>query len=90
VIEKWGNTVRAIDCAVPGCQHLHAEDDDALGRLLLRHTHQAHPGVRMEEPAAEARVEEASYEDKKHAKRTTFAGALRNDDGGGIGPGMMG
>jgi predicted small metal-binding protein len=63
--------MRAIECAVPGCQHLHADDDEALARLLLRHTRQTHPGVPMDERAADA-LAEASYNDKKHAKRKGF------------------
>jgi hypothetical protein len=65
---QGGKAVRAIECAVPGCQHLHAEDDQALARLVLRHTRQTHPGVPMDERAADA-LAEASYNDKAHAKR---------------------
>jgi hypothetical protein len=79
--------MRAIECAEPGCQHLHAEDDDALARLLLRHTRQTHPGVPMDERAADA-LAEASYNDKRHAKRRGFGETLRNDGGGGFPPGF--
>jgi hypothetical protein len=74
--------MRAIECAEPGCKHLHADDDDALARLVLRHTHQMHPGVPMDEAAADALVE-ASYNDKRHAKRRGFGETLRNDGGSG-------
>jgi len=72
--------MRAIDCAMPGCQHLHAEDDDALARLLLRHTHQTHPGMRMDEPAADALVDEASYNDKKHLKKKGFFATMADGE----------
>ena len=78
--------MRAVACTVPGCLHIHAENDDALVQLLLRHTHQAHPEKRLGEQAAEALVDDSGYEDKRHAKRQGFASTLRNDVGGGFPP----
>lgn len=73
--------MRAIECAEAGCQHIHAQDDDALTRLLLQHTHQAHPDVRLDEQAAERLIDESGYNDEKHARKPTLASTLRGDDG---------
>jgi predicted small metal-binding protein len=84
VIEVWGKAMRmrAVECAVPGCLHIHAQNDEALVELVLRHSHQAHPEMHLREQAAEDLVDESAYNDKKHAKRTGLLGTLRNDDGG--------
>ena len=65
---------------------MHAPNDEALIELVLRHTHQAHPGVPFDEQAAEALVDDSAYDDKKHSNKQGLAGTLRNDDGGGFPP----
>lgn len=61
--------MRAVECTVPNCLHMHAPNDEALVELVLRHTHQAHPEKRLGEQAAEALVDDSAYDDKKHAKK---------------------
>ena len=74
--------MRAVECAVPNCLHIHAPNDEALVELVLRHSHHAHPEMHLREQAAESLVDESAYDDKKHAKRTGPPEILRNDDGG--------
>jgi hypothetical protein len=65
-----GEIMQAVECAVPGCLHIHAPKQEALVELMLRHSHQAHPEMHLTEQAAEALVDESSYHDKKHSKRS--------------------
>ena len=62
--------MQAVECAVPGCLHIHAPSQEALVELLLRHSHQAHPEMHLREQAAEALVDASAYDDKKHSKRS--------------------
>ena len=62
--------MRAVECPAPSCGHIHAPSDETLVRLLLQHSHQAHPGMRLAEQAAEEYVDESGYSDKKHAKQS--------------------
>jgi hypothetical protein len=64
--------MRAIECAVPNCKHIHSETDEGLISLLVRHTRETHPDVRLDERAAEVLVDEGSYSDKKHVGRKGF------------------
>ena len=78
--------MRAVECAVPNCLHIHAANDEALVELVLRHSHHAHPEMHLREQAAEALVDDSAYDDKKHAKKQGLASTLRNDGGGGFPP----
>jgi hypothetical protein len=78
---------RAVECSVPGCQHIHAANDEGVVALLLRHTHQAHPGVRMDESSAQSLVEDKGYDDQKHAKKKGFFDTVGDAGGGFGGPG---
>lgn len=78
--------MRAVDCGEPDRLHMHAPNDEALVELVLRHTHHVHPEKRLSEQAAEALVDAASYNDKKHTKRSGLASTLRNDGGGSYPP----
>jgi hypothetical protein len=78
--------MRAVECTVPNCLHIHGPNDEALVELMLRHSHHAHPEMHLREQAAVALVDESAYDDKKHAKKQGLAGTLRNDDGGGFPP----
>ena len=61
--------MRAVECTVPDCQHIHAVDHEALVERVLRHSHAAHPEMHLTEQAAEELVDESSYHDKKHARQ---------------------
>ena len=76
--------MRAVECTVPNCLHMHAPNDEALVELVLRHSHHAHPEMHLREQAAEALVDESAYDDKKHSDRQGLAETLRGD--GGIPP----
>ena len=73
--------MRAVECAVPNCLHIHAPNDEALIELVLRHTHHAHPEMYLREQAAEALVDTSAYDDKKHTKKHGLAQTLRGDAG---------
>ena len=77
--------MRAVECNVPSCLHIHAPNDEALIEYLLRHSHQAHPELHLSERVAEALVDESAYDDKKHAKRGWVESAADApwDPGGG-------
>ena len=76
--------LRAVECSVSGCLHIHAPNDEDLIRLVLQHTHQAHPQMRFGEVAAESLVDESAYDDKKHSKRMGFVEGLGDVGGGGV------
>ena len=61
--------MKAVECAVPNCLHIHAPSHEALVELVLRHSHQAHPEIRLTEQAAEDLVDESAYHDKKHSRK---------------------
>jgi hypothetical protein len=61
--------MKAVDCAVPNCMHIHAPNHEALVELVLRHSHHAHPEMHLSEQAAEDLVDESAYFDKKHAEK---------------------
>jgi predicted small metal-binding protein len=60
--------MKAVDCAVPNCLHIHAPNHEALVELVLRHAHQAHPETHLREQAAQNLVDESAYHDKKHSR----------------------
>ena len=62
--------MKAVDCAVPNCLHIHAPNHEALVERVLRHSHQAHPEMHLSEQAAEDLVDESAYFDKKHARKS--------------------
>jgi hypothetical protein len=62
--------MRAVECSVPGCQHIHAPNHEALVELVLRHPHQAHPEMQLNGQAAEDLVDESGYFDKEHARKS--------------------
>ena len=76
--------LRAVDCSVPGCLHIHAPNDEALIRLVLQHTHQVHPDMRFGEAAAEALIDESAYDDKKHRNRKGFVEGMGDVGGPGV------
>ena len=61
--------MRAVECTVPNCQHIHAASHEALVERVLRHSHAAHPEMHLSEQAAEDLVDESGYFDKKHAQQ---------------------
>ena len=61
--------MRAVECEMPKCTHLHAPNDELLAGILLRHVQQAHPDLRFREQDATSLVEAASYRDAKHSKK---------------------
>ena len=73
--------MRAVECAVTNCVHMHAPNDEALVELVLRHSHHAHPEMNLREQAAEAQVDASAYDDKKHSDKQGLAETLRGDSG---------
>ena len=62
--------MRGVDCVVPGCAHLHAEDDEQLVQEAMRHAKQAHPDLEFPESAAREFVQAGVYDDAQHAAGT--------------------
>jgi len=60
--------MRAMECAVGSCGHLHASTTSELTHTVLTHTREVHPEVPMSDLAAEALVERDSYSDLRHSK----------------------
>lgn len=60
-------TLRGVDCVAPDCEHLHAEDDEQLVHVAMRHAEEAHPGMDFPESAAREFVETSAYDDSAHA-----------------------
>ena len=61
--------MRAVECVVPNCGHVHAERDSDLVATVLRHVREAHPEESFGADAAASLVEQASYADLKHGKK---------------------
>lgn len=63
--------MRAVDCDVPNCAHLHAEDDDQLVQEAMRHAQEVHPEDKFPESAAREFVQNGAYDDTQHATGTS-------------------
>ena len=61
--------MRGIECAVDGCAHVHAENDDLLVRAVLEHALTRHPQLGYDERRARAFVRAVAYDDTEHAPR---------------------
>lgn len=61
--------MRAVECAVPKCAHIHAINDEQLAHELMRHAASVHEA--MEVRQARQIVEAAAYEDTRHSPRKT-------------------
>jgi predicted small metal-binding protein len=59
--------MRGIECAVPNCVHLHAENDEQLVQLAMRHAQEVHAGMDFPESAARDFVRDGAYDDAEHA-----------------------
>ena len=59
--------MRGVDCVAPNCEHLHAEDEDRLVQLAMRHAADVHPGMDFPESAAREFVRSGAYDDTQHA-----------------------
>ena len=77
--------MRAVECAVTNCAHVHAENDGDLVRAVMRHAAQVHPDMPFGEAAAESFVEESGYDDRKHAKKRSWADFVGSTGGGAEG-----
>jgi predicted small metal-binding protein len=60
--------MRGVDCAVPNCAHMHAEDDERLVQDVLRHAQQMHADMPFDEEAARTFVRAGAYDDTEHAQ----------------------
>lgn len=58
--------MRGIDCVAPNCEHLHADDDEALVQAAMQHAAQVHPGMDFPESAAREFVQNGAYDDSQH------------------------
>jgi predicted small metal-binding protein len=63
--------MRGVDCAAPNCAHLHAEDDEQLVQVAMRHAEEAHPEMPYPESAAREFVQTGAYDDTQHAGGST-------------------
>ena len=63
--------VRAVECAVPNCAHIHAEDDEQLVQEVIRHAASAHPDMDFPEEAARQFVQSGAYDDTEHVQANT-------------------
>ena len=78
--------MRAVECVVPNCGHLHAERDSDLVATVLGHVREAHPNESFGEDAAASLVERASYADLKHSKKGDWLDSGSTTKGaGGLG-----
>lgn len=59
--------MRGVECAIPNCQHFHAEDDEQLTLEVLRHAQGVHPEAGFTEDAARDFVQAGVYDDVQHA-----------------------
>jgi predicted small metal-binding protein len=58
--------MRAVECDIPNCAHMHAPDDDELVRVTLRHAHEVHPEDPFDEEDAREFVRAGGYDDTEH------------------------
>ena len=58
--------MRAVECDVPNCAHLHAVDDDQLVQEAMRHAEEVHPEEEFPESAAREFVQMGAYDDAQH------------------------
>ena len=64
--------MRGIECTVPDCAHLHAEDDEALAEEAMRHAASIHPEEDFPEDAARQFVQSGAYYDVAHTEGTSI------------------
>lgn len=58
--------MRGVDCVLPNCAHLHAEDDEQLIQVTMRHAEEVHPEDDFPESAAREFVRAGAYDDAEH------------------------
>jgi hypothetical protein len=58
--------MRGIECVVPGCAHLHAEDDVSLVQEVYRHAQDVHPDAGFTEDQAREMVRTSATDDPDH------------------------
>jgi len=58
--------MRGVDCAAPNCAHLHAEDDEQLVQVVMRHAEEVHPEDEFPESAAREFVQKGAFDDTQH------------------------
>jgi predicted small metal-binding protein len=63
--------MRGVECAAPNCAHLHAEDDEQLVQVVMRHAEEVHPDMPFPESAAREFVQNGAYDDTQHAGGST-------------------
>ena len=62
--------MRAVECEVPMCAHMHAESDEELTREVLRHAQEVHPEEPFTEDMARDFVRAGVHDDAEHAPAT--------------------
>jgi predicted small metal-binding protein len=62
--------MRGVECAVPNCAHIHAEDDEQLVHEVMKHAASVHPDMDFPEDTARQFVEAGAYDDTRHAQAT--------------------
>jgi len=62
--------MRAVECELPNCAHLHAVSDEELTREALRHAQDVHPEEPFTEDMARDFVRAGVYDDAEHASAT--------------------
>ena len=75
--------MRAVECVVPNCGHVHAESDSDLVATVLSHVRETHPDMSFGREAAASLVEQASYADLKHSQKGDWLDTLSTAKGAG-------
>jgi hypothetical protein len=58
--------MRAVECMVQGCGHIHAGTDGQLVHEVLTHAREVHPDLGLSPSKVERFVEREAYEDLEH------------------------
>jgi hypothetical protein len=64
--QRRSAAMRGIECVIPGCAHIHAEDDERLIQEVLRHARDVHPDARFTEDQAREMVRTSAADDPDH------------------------
>jgi predicted small metal-binding protein len=79
--------MRAVECVVPQCGHIHASNDTNLVEPLLQHVREQHADESFNRQSAWSLIEAEAYDDAEHtgSKKSwgDFAGFVGAGGGGG-------
>jgi predicted small metal-binding protein len=69
--------MRGVECAVPNCAHMHADDDEQLVQEVMKHAASVHPDMDFPEETGRQLVEVGAYDDTRHAQTAGDAQATQ-------------